>query len=101
MTNPILVLLVRFRSALSFEEIMRVAEERAHEFRALGGLEQKYYLEDASSDEYAGLYFWESPDALAAFQESELRAGIMEAYRVEGEPRVEVYRVVKTLREAS
>jgi len=56
MTQPALVLLVRFRSRLNLEEVMRVAEERASDFRALAGLQQKYYLQDSESGEIAGLY---------------------------------------------
>jgi len=69
------------------------------EFRALAGLQQKYYLQDPATGEIAGLYLWESQEALSAYRESELRASIAEAYQAEGEPRVEVYRVVKTLRD--
>jgi heme-degrading monooxygenase HmoA len=71
---------------------------RAPDFRALAGLQQKYYLQDAAAGEYAGLYLWQSPDDFAAYRDSELRASIAEAYQVEGEPRIEVYRVMKTLR---
>ena len=99
MTHPALILLVRFKSPLSLEEVTKVVEERATEFRALAGLQQKYYLQDPASGEYAGLYLWESPDAVAAYRDSELRASIAEAYRTEGEPRVETYRVFKTLRD--
>ena len=99
MTQPTTVLLVRFKSRLSLAEITRVAEERAPEFRALAGLQQKYYLQDGASGEIAGLYLWSSPDALAEYRDSELRATIAEAYQAEGEPSVEVYRVVMTLRE--
>ena len=99
MNEPAFTLLVRFKSALSLEEVMKVVEERAPEFRALKGLQQKYYLQDAATGEYAGLYLWESPNALAAYRNSELRASIAEAYQAEGEPRVEIYRVIKTLRD--
>jgi heme-degrading monooxygenase HmoA len=99
MNEPALTLLVRFKSRLTFEETVRVMEERAPEFRALTGLQQKYYLHDTDSGEIAGLYLWESPEAFAAYRESELRASIAEAYQADGEPRVEVYRVIKTLRE--
>lgn len=99
MKHPELVLLVRFRSELSLDEVMGVAEERAPEFEALDGLQQKYYLHDAESGEIGGLYLWDSPESLAAYRDSELRAGIAEAYRAEGEPRIGVYRVVKTLRD--
>lgn len=99
MTTPTLVLLVRFKSALPLEEVMRIAEQRAPEFRALAGLQQKYYLQDAATGELAGLYLWESQDAFAAYRDSELRATIAEAYQAEGEPRVELYQVVMPLRD--
>jgi hypothetical protein len=78
---------------------MDVANQRISQFRALTGLQQKYYMEDAETGEVAGLYLWESAEALAEFRESELRATIAESYQVEGDPRVEVYRVVMPLRE--
>jgi len=99
MNEPAQTLLVRFKSTLPLDEVMKVIEERAPEFRALAGLQQKYYLHDEASGEYAGLYLWESPEALDAYRESELRASIAHAYQVEGEPRIEVYRVIKTLRD--
>jgi hypothetical protein len=99
MKQPALILLVRFRSRLPLDEIMRVSEERMPQFRALTGLQQKYYLQDPESGEIAGLYLWESPEDLAEYRDSELRASIASAYQVEGDPRVEVYRVVKPLRD--
>jgi quinol monooxygenase YgiN len=99
MNEPTITLLVQFKSPLSLEEVMKVVEERAPEFRALAGLQQKYYLQNAASGEYAGLYLWESPDALDAYRDSELRASIAQAYQVTGEPRIEVFRVFKTLRD--
>ena len=99
MPTPAVVLLVRLRSSLPRDELLRVMRTRMREFRALDGLQQKYYLEDAESGEYAGLYLWESPEDLAEFSESELRASIAEAYGVEGEPRIEVYSVMAPLRD--
>lgn len=99
MSNPTLAFLVRFRSSLSPEEVTTVMKERAPEFRALAGLQQKYYMQDAATGEYAGLYLWESEEAFAAYRDSELRATIAEAYQVEGEPRLELYRVVMPLRD--
>lgn len=100
MSQPALVLLVKFRSPLSLEEVQRVVDSRIDEFRALDGLTQKYYLQDAESGEYAGLYLWDSPEALADFRNSELRKTIAQAYRTEGEPRVEVFRIFDVLRAA-
>jgi hypothetical protein len=99
MTTPKLLLLVRFKSSLSYEEITEVVEKRIHEYVALAGLQQKYYLHDPDTGEFAGLYVWRSPEDLAEFQKSDLRASIAEAYKVIGEPRIEVYQVARVLRE--
>lgn len=99
MADPALVLLVRLKSSLSLDEAKAIVEERAPEFEALSGLQQKYYLEDVNTGEMGGLYLWDSAESLEAYRNSELRSSIAEAYRAVGEPRVEVYRVFKTLRE--
>ena len=99
MDDRSLVLLVRFKSSLSLDEAKPIVEERAPEFKALSGLKQKYYLEDVNTGELAGLYMWESGESLESYRNSDLRATIADAYRAEGEPRVEVYRIFKTLRE--
>lgn len=98
MKHPKLMLLVRFRSSLPMEEVTRIMEERAPEFRALTGLQQKYYLHDPASGDVAGLYLWESREAFSDYRDSELRATIARAYEAEGEPRIEVYEVVAPLR---
>lgn len=99
MSHPALLLLVRFRSPLSVDEIMEIARERMPDFRAFEGLQQKYYVEDVQSGEYGGLYLWRSVEDLDEYRTSELRASIAAAYQVEGEPRVEVYRVLAPLRD--
>jgi len=101
MKQPKLVLRVRLKSELSFEEITEIMERRAPEFEALPGLIQKYYLHDPVSGEYGGLYLWDSPEALASYRESDLRASIAAAYQGRGEPDIEVYTVVKVLRDES
>jgi heme-degrading monooxygenase HmoA len=98
---PAMILRVRFKSGLPFDEVKKIVEERAPEFEALTGLQQKYYLQDPESGEVAGLYIWESAEALGEFRESELRASIAKAYRVQGEPHIEVYKVFKVLRDDS
>jgi heme-degrading monooxygenase HmoA len=90
---------VRFKSDLTFDEVNEIVEERAPEFEALAGLQQKYYLQDVVSGEYAGLYVWESAEALDEFRQSKLRATIARAYQTQGEPDIEVYKVFKVLRD--
>lgn len=99
MSQPALILLVRFKSKLPLDQVRNIVEERAPEFRALQGLQQKYYMQDAESGEVAGLYLWESSDAFTAYRNSELRASIAEAYQAESDPRIEVYQVIKSLRD--
>ena len=99
MAHPELILLVKFKSALSLEEVMKVVHERADDFRALEGLQQKYYFEDPATGEYGGLYLWSSAEAFDEYRQSTLRASIAQAYQVVGEPRVEVFKVLMPLRE--
>jgi len=100
MSSPALLLLVRIRSSLPRDEVLRIMRERMPEFAAIEGLQQKYYLEDPASGEYAGLYLWRSREDLAEYRASELRATIAEAYGAEAEPRVEVFAVLEALRDA-
>lgn len=99
MSKPTTVLLVRFKSALPFEDIQNVMKERAPEFRALEGLEQKYYMQDKATGEVAGLYLWRSMEDFLAYRESDLRASIAAAYQAEAEPRIEVYDILMPLRD--
>jgi len=94
-----LVLLVKFKSRLSFDEVKAIAASRADAFRALPGLTQKYYLHETATGEIAGLYLWDGPESFTAFRDSELRKTIAAAYQVEGEPRIEVYDVMMPLRQ--
>jgi hypothetical protein len=99
MKHPAVVLLVRVRTDLSLDEVMERAEQRMPDFRALGGLQQKYYLHDPETGEIGGLYLWESADALAEYRQSELRKSIADTYEAVAEPRVEVLRIIQPLRD--
>ena len=99
MEYPTHVLLVKFKSELSLDEINEIVESRADDFRALGGLQQKYYLLGSGSGEVGGLYLWESPEALDEYRQSELRETIAKAYKAVNKPQVEVFSVLKVLRE--
>ena len=99
MSRPTLVVLVKFKSPLSLEEVLKVADRRADQFRALKGLQQIYYLQEPATQEYAGLYLWESQEDFLTYRDSELRATIAQAYQTVGEPRIEVFSVIETLRD--
>ena len=38
-------------------------EDRADRYRQVPGLLQKYYVRYPDTDEYGGVYVWESPEA--------------------------------------
>jgi heme-degrading monooxygenase HmoA len=99
MTSPTLVLLVKFKTALTLDEVVAVAASRIDDFRALPGLLQKYYLHETATGEIAGLYLWDSREAFDEYRDSELRATIAAAYQAEGEPRIEVFDILETLRD--
>lgn len=92
-------MLVRLKSELDREDVIRIMRERAPEFRALEGLEQKYYLESLEPGEYGGFYLWRSLDDMVQYRESELAATIAAAYQGVGEPSVDVFKVAMPLRD--
>jgi heme-degrading monooxygenase HmoA len=91
---------VKFKSDLSDVEVRRIMENRAPQFRALPGLLQKFYVREADSGEYSGIYIWDGEESLRSFRSSELARSIPAAYRVVGQPRVETFEVLFPLRAA-
>jgi len=97
--KPTIMMVVRgLKSKLSKAELERRYKERMPEFRALPGLVQKYYSYDESTDEWAGVYLWDSKASMKAFAESDLRNSIASAYELVEPPRIEVFPIVDVLR---
>ncbi len=93
-----IVQLVKYKTGLSDEEAAKTIAERAPQYEALPGLRQKLYIREQGTGEYGGIYVWEDEDSMREFRQSDLAASIPDAYRVEGEPRVEIFDVVSILR---
>ena len=91
--------IVMLKSSLSEEDLLAIAYERAPQFRALGGLVQKYYVRRQGEGEFAGVYIWDSMESLAAFRESDLAKSIAAAYQVTEPPVIEVGEVLFPLRD--
>jgi heme-degrading monooxygenase HmoA len=91
--------IVKLRTGLTDEELLRIARERAPRFRALPGLLQKYYVRRGGPGEFAGVYLWDSRASMEAFRESQLARSIPEAYQVVEPPVVEVGEVLFPLRD--
>lgn len=94
-----ILLIVKFESALSEDEVWAVAKERLPQFRAIPGLVQKYYVKGGKPNQYGGVYVWDSMESLNAYRESDLAASIPAAYKVVGEPVTEILDAVFPLRE--
>ena len=76
------VSLVRFKSALSDEEVQAKFEARADAYERVPGLIEKLYLRYRTG-EFGAVNVWDDEDALAAFRASELGSSIATAYEVE------------------
>lgn len=92
------LLIVRFKSSLPAEELQRRYKERMPLFRDLPGLLQKFYVYDPASQEWGGVYLWESQEALERYAQSDLRKSIPEVYQIVGTPRIEPLGVIDILR---
>lgn len=90
---------VKLKSSLAEEELLKIAHERAPQFRALPGLIQKYYVRRQGEGEFAGVYLWDSPESASRFRESDLAKSIAAAYEVLEPPVIETGEVVFPLRE--
>jgi heme-degrading monooxygenase HmoA len=93
-----IVQVVKYKTGLSDAEAAKTIAQRAPQYEELSGLRQKLYIREPATGEYGGIYVWEDEDSMREFGESELAGTIPAAYRVEGEPRVEVFEIVSVLR---
>ncbi|NNF11805.1 MAG: hypothetical protein HKN72_01175 [Gemmatimonadetes bacterium] len=91
--------IVKLRSALSEDDLLDIARDRAPQFRAIPGLVQKYYVRRDGPGEFAGVYVWDSEESLAAFRETDLAKSIAAAYQVTEPPAIEISEVLFPLRE--
>ena len=91
------ILFVRIKTDLGVDELERRLLERRPSFLEVPGLIQKIYGRDPGTGDACGIYFFESPEALASFRETELAKTIAGAYEAT-EVRREVFEVLCPLR---
>ena len=94
-----LIQIVKLKSALKEEELIKKAKEREPQFKAIPGLLQKYYVKMGQSGRFGGIYVWDSLESLKSFQQSDLAASIPKAYQVIEAPDIEILDVLFQLRE--
>jgi len=93
------VQIIKLKSNLPEEELLIRAKERKPQFEATAGLLQKYYVRRNEPGQYAGIYIWESKEAMAAYKVSELAAGIPAAYEISEPPSIEIMEMMFQLRD--
>jgi len=91
------VLFVRVKSDLLFDELERRVLERKPSFLEVPGLIQKIYGRDPQTGDVCGIYFFDSPEKLKAFRDTELAKTIPDAYEAT-DVRREVFEVLYPLR---
>lgn len=93
-----IIQIIKLKTNLAEEELLRRAREREPQFKATPGLLQKYYVKIGESGQYGGIYVWDSPESLKSYRESNLAASIPEAYDIIEAPNIEILDVLFQLR---
>ena len=93
-----IVQIIKLKTSLEEDEVLKIAKDRAPQFKAIPGLVQKYYVRASPPHHFAGIYFWDSMKSLQSFRESELAASIPQAYKLLEAPEIEILDVMFKLR---
>ena len=101
MTNQkkgMIMQIVRLKSELTEEELLKTAKQREPQFKAIPGLIQKYYIKSGTDGEYGGVYIWDSQESLNKYRNTDLAATIAKAYKTIEPPSVEIIDILFELR---
>jgi heme-degrading monooxygenase HmoA len=90
--------IIKLKSDLPEEELLKRAKERESNFKSIPGLLQKYYVKTSEEGEYGGVYVWDSAQSLKSYQESDLAKSIPSAYVISEVPKAEIMDVIFQLR---
>jgi hypothetical protein len=92
------LLIFLFKSGLPTDEILKVVDERAEQYRRVHGLIQKYYVQDRKSNHIGGIFVFDSKENLKSFRDSELAKSTGKAYQFIEPPSVRVLEIIQQLR---
>lgn len=82
---------------MNYDEVMERFEGRSGHYREVPGLLQNYYVHYSETDEYGGVYIWESEEALQRWRDTNLAGTLAETYQVTDGPTSEVAAVMLVL----
>ena len=91
--------IVKLKSSMKEDELLRIAHERKAQIEAIPGLLQKFYVKGNDEGEYRGVYVWDSKESLMTFRDSELAKTIPAAYKTIEAPSIEVLDILFLLRD--
>ena len=91
--------IIKLKSDLPEEELLKKARERESSFKSIPGLLQKYYIKTGKEGEYGGVYIWDSEQSLQSYQKSDLAKSIPSAYAINTAPDLEILDVIFQLRD--
>jgi len=91
--------IIKLKSNLPEEELLKKAKEREPQFQVIEGLLQKYYVKTGQPGEYGGIYIWDSPESMQSYRQSDLAKSIPEAYEINEAPNIEIMDIIFQLRE--
>lgn len=94
---PVIIELVRFASRLTADEVLERFEDGSGKYRQVPGLLQKYYIHSPATDEYGGVYVWDTEDSLQAWRETYPLSTLAGTYQVKDEPHRELLDVMVVL----
>lgn len=94
-----IIQIVRYKSGLSHDEIDKHFRERSVRYKKVPGLIQKYYVKFSETEEYGGIYVWDSPESRDNWKAGNLSGTIYETYKIEGELSRELAEVMLVLHE--
>ncbi|KZS39299.1 hypothetical protein AWE51_12185 [Aquimarina aggregata] len=90
--------IIKLKSDLPEDELLRRAKERELNFKSIPGLLQKYYVKTGIEGEYGGVYVWDSITSLQKYQTSDLAKSIPTAYTITETPDIEIMDILFQLR---
>ena len=93
-----IIQIIKLKTSLKEEEVLKIAKEREPQFKAIPGLVQKYYVRASHPHNFAGVYIWDSMESLQSYRGSELAASIPQAYKLLEAPEIELMDVLFELR---
>lgn len=92
------MLIMRFSTKKSAEELSQLSEAGFEKFRSLPGLIQKFYVRYEETGEVGGVYLWETGEALQAYLDGPIVKSLPERFELREDPKIEVVDIQYALR---